>query len=125
MKAPDGKTKNELAEKAWDEWCAFILFDGINKNKYGTLYNKICQQHTRGVNQYPRDTMVVIDMAGDQKIDQKYYDVKKAKAEKQKNKKSNQEKTSAQGTSFKQMQSTKKETIFHCCREKGHMQTNV
>ena len=66
------------------QWCAFLLFDGINKNKYGTLYNKIRQQYTRGVDQYLRDTMVVIDMVGDQKIDQKYYDVKKAKAEKQK-----------------------------------------
>ena len=64
--------------------------------------------------------MVVIDMVGDRKIDQKYYDVKKAKAERQKNKKSNQEKTSAQGTSFKQTQSTKKEIICHCCGEKGH-----
>ena len=33
IKAPNGKTRNDLAEKAWDEWCAFLLFDGINKNK--------------------------------------------------------------------------------------------
>ena len=86
MKAPDGATKNELAKKAWDKWCAFLLFNGINKNKYGTLYNKICQQYTRGVNQHPHDTMVVINIFGDQKIDQKYYNIKKAKVEKQKNK---------------------------------------
>ena len=115
QKAPDKKTKQDLVEKAWDEWSAFLLFDGINKNKYGTLYNEIRQQYTRGVDQYPRDTMVVIDMVGDRKIDQKYYDVKKAKAEKQKAKKSNQEKSSAQGTSFKQIQSAKKEIICHCC----------
>ena len=49
-KAPDSETKNELAEKDWDKWCAFLLFDGINKNKYRTMYNEICQQYTRGVN---------------------------------------------------------------------------
>ena len=69
--APDQITRNYLAEKAWNEWCAFLLFDGINRNKYGTLHNEIRQQYTQGVNQYPRDTMVVVDMVGDRKIDQK------------------------------------------------------
>ena len=64
--------------------------------------------------------MVVIDMVGDRKIDQKYYDVKKAKVEKQKVKRSNQEKSSTQGTLFKQTQSAKKEIICHCCGKKGH-----
>ena len=83
-KALDRTTKNYLAEKAWNEWCAFLLFDGINRNKYGTLHNEIRQQYTQGVNQYPRDTMVVVDMVGDRKIDQKYYYVKKNKSRKTK-----------------------------------------
>ena len=84
------------------------------------LHNKIRQQYTRGVGQYPRDTMVVVDMVGDRKIDQKYYDVKKAKAEKQKKLKNNPKNETAQGTSFKQTKSAKKEVICHCCGEKGH-----
>ena len=64
--------------------------------------------------------MVVVNMVGDQKIDQKYYDVKKAKAEKQNKLRNNQRNESAQGASFKQTQSAKKEIICHCCGEKGH-----
>ena len=58
-------------------------------------------------------------MVGDRKIDQKYCDVKKAKAGKQKKLRNNPKNETAQGTSFKQTQSARKEVICHCCDEKG------
>ena len=69
--------KKKLLDDGFDEWNAYLLLQGADKLKYGTLMMGFVNQFSLGNNQYPKSVTLAIDALSNHKFDQKYWDNKK------------------------------------------------
>jgi len=116
--------KKTMLEESFEEWNAYLLVQGADKKKYGSLTAGFVTQFSLGNDQYPKNVNLAVDALSNHRFDQKYIEHKKKKQDQQrkqhqdkqrKNKSNDDESVSA--SSFAQ----RKEPRCFCCGEKGHV----
>jgi hypothetical protein len=111
----DKTKKSEMKNEAEGKWYAWLLLNGSDKNRYGTLLKELASQYARDTDQYPKTIETATDMLSTHRWDPKFHDNKKKHHEnKNKDKEDKEDKTE---TSFSQ---GKKQVICFCCGKKGH-----
>ena len=119
----DDKLRNEMVEDAFERFCAFLLLEAVDQNKYGSIQKNLDQRFSLGHDDYPKTMLSMADVLHNASFDQKYYDVQKKNREKENKKKQNDKKESTE-TSFKQSAVSGKKGAkdVQCfkCGEKGH-----
>jgi hypothetical protein len=120
-KASTDDEKEKLKENAMEEWTAYMVIRGCDKNKYGTVSETFRSQYSYGTDQYPRTIIAATDALAKHKFDPKYREVKLQRAKQQQLQRERDEaRAEASFAQKKKKNSDTADLTCYCCGEKGH-----
>ena len=115
--------KKEMIKDSFDEWCAYLVLQGADKNKYGTLMSGFVNQFSLGNDQYPKTVSAAIDALSNHRFDSKYYENREKRFTNKPRKsgyKSDNEEEDRNNASF-MLGTKRREKLCYCCGKKGHL----
>jgi hypothetical protein len=112
----------QLREKQFEAWMAYMFISNSDHDKYGSLKKKLSEQFALGTDQYPKTLSAAVDALSSHQFDQTYFDkMKKKRDQEARDRNSNDNEETGKGNSFSQQ---KKDFICYCCGGKGHTTRN-
>jgi len=116
-KLSDAKEKATLKAEAFDSWMAYLMIQGSDQSKYGSLVKGFISQYSLGNDQYPKTIQVATDVLSNHKLDAKFYENQQQNRECQRNHPTVKQKEEIPpAASFGQ----KKDVVCYVCGKPGH-----
>jgi hypothetical protein len=81
LESDQGK-QNDLKKAAFNRWMAYLVMNGADQTKYGSILKQMVAQFSMGVDRYPKTLEVAVDVLTEHRFDAEFCELRKAKQHK-------------------------------------------